>query len=88
WDLVCELKVFNQAAATIFFMGLTAGSVISGYLADRFGRRNIYLLSALISLLSGVTSAFSVSYIMFSISRFICGVSLMGFSLIPLTLGK
>ncbi|NP_001085967.1 solute carrier family 22 (organic anion transporter), member 7 L homeolog [Xenopus laevis] len=86
WDLVCERKGLNQAAATFFFMGLTVGSIISGYLSDRFGRRKILLVSFLISTVFGVMSSFSVSYIMFSIGRFICGVGLMGMTLISITL--
>ncbi|XP_069811517.1 solute carrier family 22 member 7-like [Dendropsophus ebraccatus] len=47
WDLVCDRKWMNQAAATFFFMGLTTGSLICGFLSDRFGRRRILLLSFL-----------------------------------------
>ncbi|KAM4693085.1 solute carrier family 22 member 7 [Discoglossus pictus] len=86
WDLVCEKKGLNQASATFFFMGLTVGSVLCGYLSDRFGRRKILLLSFLVSTLFGVLSAFSVSYLMFSVSRFLCGVGLMGMTLISITL--
>ncbi|XP_075441170.1 solute carrier family 22 member 7-like [Ascaphus truei] len=86
WDLVCDRKGLNQASATFFFIGLTVGSVICGYLADRFGRRKIMLLSILVSALCGVVSAFSTSYVMFSVSRMLCGVGLMGMTLISLTL--
>ncbi|KAM8947273.1 solute carrier family 22 member 7 [Pelodytes ibericus] len=86
WDLVCEKKGLNQASATFFFMGLTVGSVICGYLSDRFGRRWILLLSFLISSVFGVVSAFSVSYMMFSLCRLLSGVGLMGMTLISITL--
>ncbi|XP_053568753.1 solute carrier family 22 member 7 [Bombina bombina] len=86
WDLVCEKKGLNQASATFFFIGLTVGSIISGYLSDRFGRRKILLLSFLGSTLFGVMSALSVSFVMFSISRLLCGVGLMGMTLISVTL--
>ncbi|XP_056407649.1 solute carrier family 22 member 7-like [Hyla sarda] len=86
WDLVCDKKWMNQAAATIFFMGLTTGSLICGFLSDRFGRRNILLVSFLVSAVFGVISAFGASYIMFSICRLLCGVGLMGMTLISITL--
>ncbi|XP_071995553.1 solute carrier family 22 member 7-like [Engystomops pustulosus] len=86
WDLVCDRKWMNQAAATFFFMGLTIGSLICGFLSDRFGRRKILLVSFLVSTVFGVMSALSISYVMFSICRLICGVGLMGMTLISITL--
>ncbi|XP_068135739.1 solute carrier family 22 member 7-like [Hyperolius riggenbachi] len=86
WDLVCDRKWMNQAAATFFFIGLTTGSLICGFLSDRFGRRKILLVSLLISSVFGVMSAFSSSYIMFSACRLLSGVGLMGMTLISITL--
>ncbi|XP_053314946.1 solute carrier family 22 member 7 [Spea bombifrons] len=86
WDLVCDRKGLNQASATYFFVGLTAGSVVCGFAADRFGRRWILLVSFLISTVFGVMSAASVSYVMFSMCRLLSGVGLMGMTLISITL--
>ncbi|XP_063300236.1 solute carrier family 22 member 7-like isoform X2 [Pelobates fuscus] len=86
WDLVCDKKGLNQASATFFFIGLTVGSVICGYLSDRFGRRWILLVSFLISTIFGILSALSVSYMMFSLCRMLSGVGLMGMTLISITL--
>lgn len=36
WDLVCEQRGLNQATATFFFVGVTIGAVVFGYLSDRF----------------------------------------------------
>ncbi|XP_054844627.1 solute carrier family 22 member 7-like isoform X3 [Eublepharis macularius] len=36
WDLVCEQRSLNQATATFFFIGVTIGAVIFGYLSDRW----------------------------------------------------
>uniref|UniRef100_A0A663FBI8 Solute carrier family 22 member 7 n=1 Tax=Aquila chrysaetos chrysaetos TaxID=223781 RepID=A0A663FBI8_AQUCH len=35
WDLVCEQRGLNQATATFFFIGVTMGAVVFGYLSDR-----------------------------------------------------
>ncbi|KAM9316899.1 solute carrier family 22 member 7 [Gastrophryne carolinensis] len=86
WDLVCDRKWMNQAAATTFFIGLTLGSLICGFLSDRFGRRKILLLSFWVSAVSGVMAAFSVSYVMFVLCRMLSGVGLMGMTLISITL--
>ncbi|XP_077193005.1 solute carrier family 22 member 7-like isoform X2 [Paroedura picta] len=86
WDLVCEKKGLNQAIATFFFIGVTLGSVLFGYLSDRFGRRSILLLAFAVTLLFGTMSAFAVSYLMFIIMRLLCGVGLTGISIISLIL--
>lgn len=36
WDLVCDSKKLNQAVATFFFIGVTIGAVIFGYLSDKY----------------------------------------------------
>uniref|UniRef100_A0A8C3TLP7 Solute carrier family 22 member 7 n=1 Tax=Catharus ustulatus TaxID=91951 RepID=A0A8C3TLP7_CATUS len=35
WDLVCEQRGLNQATATFFFIGVTMGAMVFGYLSDR-----------------------------------------------------
>ncbi|KAJ7341182.1 hypothetical protein JRQ81_005000 [Phrynocephalus forsythii] len=86
WDLVCEKKSLNQVIATFFFLGVTIGSVLFGYLSDRFGRRRMLLVSFLIALFFGTMAAFSVSYVMFVIMRTLCGVGVAGISIISLIL--
>ncbi|XP_042316696.1 solute carrier family 22 member 7-like [Sceloporus undulatus] len=86
WDLVCEKKGLNQAIATFFFVGVTLGSVLFGYMSDRFGRRRMLLVSFFITLFFGAMSAFSVSYWMFVVMRTLSGVGLTGISIISLIL--
>ncbi|KAI7794988.1 solute carrier family 22 member 7a [Triplophysa rosa] len=78
WDLVCDNKKLNQALATFFFIGVTIGAVIFGQLADRFGRRPIIQVSFVASTIFGTLEAFSTSYVMFAITRTLCGVALSG----------
>lgn len=78
FDLVCANKNLNQALATFFFLGVTIGAVIFGQLADKFGRRPIIQVSFVASTIFGTLSAFSTSYVMFAITRTLCGVSLTG----------
>uniref|UniRef100_A0A8C6YZJ4 Solute carrier family 22 member 7 n=1 Tax=Nothoprocta perdicaria TaxID=30464 RepID=A0A8C6YZJ4_NOTPE len=87
WDLVCEQRGLNQATATFFFVGVTVGAVIFGYLSDRYGRRALLLLSLLCSLLFGMLSAASASYTMLAATRTLTGAALSGISLIVLPLG-
>ncbi|NXK11960.1 S22A7 protein, partial [Herpetotheres cachinnans] len=87
WDLVCEQRGLNQATATFFFVGVTMGAVVFGYLSDRFGRKAMLLLSLVCSVIFGMLSAASISYSMLAITRTLTGVALSGVSLIVLPLG-
>ncbi|XP_066036436.1 solute carrier family 22 member 7 isoform X2 [Chamaea fasciata] len=87
WDLVCEQRGLNQATATFFFIGVTMGAVVFGYLSDRFGRKAMLQLSLVCSVGCGMLSATSVSYTMLAITRTLTGVALSGLSLIVLPLG-
>ncbi|XP_054424746.1 solute carrier family 22 member 7 isoform X2 [Pteronotus mesoamericanus] len=86
WDLVCEQKGLNRATSTFFFAGVLVGAVAFGYLSDRFGRRRLLLVAYVSSLVMGVASAASVSYIMFAIIRTLTGAALAGFTIIVMPL--
>ncbi|KAK2817567.1 hypothetical protein Q5P01_025758 [Channa striata] len=87
WDLVCDNKQLNQALATYFFLGVTFGAVLFGQLSDKFGHKLMYLVALLAATLLGITAAFSTSYVMFAISRALCGAALSGLSIITAVLG-
>ncbi|XP_027953335.1 solute carrier family 22 member 7 isoform X1 [Eumetopias jubatus] len=86
WDLVCEQKGLNKATSTFFFAGVLVGAVAFGYLSDRFGRRRLLLVAYVSSLVLGLASAASVSYVMFVITRTLTGTALAGFTIIVMPL--
>nr|KAF6508038.1 solute carrier family 22 member 7 [Rousettus aegyptiacus] len=86
WDLVCEQKGLNKATSTFFFAGVMVGAMAFGYLSDRFGRRRLLLVAYVSVLVMGLTSAASVSYIMFVITRTLTGMALAGFTIIVMPL--
>ncbi|KAM5166749.1 solute carrier family 22 member 7 [Callospermophilus lateralis] len=86
WDLVCERKGLNRVASTLFFIGVLMGAVVFGYLSDRFGRRRLLLVAYVSTLVLGLTSAASVNYVMFAITRTLTGSTLAGFTIIVLPL--
>ncbi|XP_071995934.1 solute carrier family 22 member 7 [Engystomops pustulosus] len=86
WDLVCERKGLSKILATFFFIGVTVGTVVFGYLSDRFGRRAMLLLALVLSLVFGSLSAGSVSYPMFAVSLVLSGFSLSGLTMTVLAL--
>ncbi|XP_073894110.1 solute carrier family 22 member 7 isoform X6 [Macaca fascicularis] len=88
WDLVCEQKGLNRAASTFFFAGVLVGAMAFGYLSDRFGRRRLLLVAYVSTLVLGLASAASVSYVMFAITRTLTGSALAGFTIIVMPLGE
>ncbi|KAJ1147828.1 hypothetical protein NDU88_000682 [Pleurodeles waltl] len=87
WDLVCEQKWLNKASSTFFFIGVMVGSILIGYLSDRYGRRMMLLVTCVFTLLFGMASAASVNYPMFAVFRALSGLSVAGFSMITTALG-
>jgi len=62
--------------------GAMAGNITAGPLSDRFGRKKILILTALLFTISALWSAFATNYISFVIARIIGGVGIGGAILI------
>ncbi|KAJ1147838.1 hypothetical protein NDU88_000686 [Pleurodeles waltl] len=87
WDLVCDMKWLTQASAAFFFIGVTVGAVLIGYLSDRYGRRTMLLVCCVCSVVFEMTAAVSVNYPMFVVFRSLAGVTLSGFPMLTTALG-
>ncbi|XP_078497458.1 solute carrier family 22 member 7-like [Lissotriton helveticus] len=87
WDLVCERKWLTQASATFFFIGVTVGAVLIGYLSDRYGRRTMLLVCCVCSVVFAMTAAVALNYPMFVVFRSLSGVTLSGFPMLTTALG-
>lgn len=86
WDLVCDKRGKNKATATIFFVGVMFGAMSFGSLSDRFGRRIMLLVSSVSGMLFAVASAFSTSYVMFTVLRFFTGFCITGIVIVSTVL--
>uniref|UniRef100_A0A8C9RBL3 Solute carrier family 22 member 6 n=1 Tax=Scleropages formosus TaxID=113540 RepID=A0A8C9RBL3_SCLFO len=86
WDLLCDKKSMSKATTTIFFVGVMIGAMVFGSLSDRFGRRNMLMLSYILGMIFGMASAFSKSYVMFAILRFLTGFGITGISIVSTVL--
>ncbi|XP_076153292.1 solute carrier family 22 member 4-like [Alosa pseudoharengus] len=78
WDLVCENEYKGPLASSIYFLGVLAGTFVSGQFSDRYGRRPVLFATMAIQTLTIFIQIFSPSWEAFSIIFFFVGFS--GFS--------
>lgn len=53
WSLVCQNHWYVAIIESAYFAGMLVGNLVWGYTADIFGRRQAYIVSHLVSLISG-----------------------------------
>lgn len=78
WDLVCDNAWKVHIAKFSLLVGLIFGYLITGCIADWFGRRLVLLFSIIFNLIFGLSVALSVNVTMFSTLRFFEGFCLAG----------
>ncbi|MEH0109361.1 MFS transporter [Tersicoccus sp. MR15.9] len=65
-------------AAAIYVAGACVGSLVFGYLTDRWGRKRLFMITLLLYLAATVATAFSFNPIFFFICRFFTGAGIGG----------
>ncbi len=65
-------------AGSIYIAGAVTGSLIFGYLTDRFGRKRLFMITLGVYVLAAVLTAFSWSFASFALFRFITGMGIGG----------
>ncbi|KAI4814121.1 hypothetical protein KUCAC02_003327 [Chaenocephalus aceratus] len=81
WNLVCDQQSLKQMGQTVYMGGVLLGAVVFGGLSDRYGRRILLLISHLLMAVSGTCAAFSTTFPLFCLFRFVCGMALSGMGL-------
>ncbi|MGH9358683.1 MAG: MFS transporter [Terriglobia bacterium] len=63
-----------SALVTVWLVGIMVGALFFGYLADRFGRRKLFILTLLLYATCTVISALSPGYFFFLVFRFLTAI--------------
>ncbi|XP_012633630.2 steroid transmembrane transporter SLC22A24 isoform X1 [Microcebus murinus] len=77
WDLVCEWESQKSVVQSLFMAGSLLGSVIFGYLSDRFGRKMICSWCLLQLAISDTCAAFAPTFSVYCSLRFLAGSCVM-----------
>ncbi|XP_022061661.2 solute carrier family 22 member 5-like [Acanthochromis polyacanthus] len=74
FDLVCDEQWKQPFTSTIYFLGVLAGSFISGQVSDRFGRKPVLFATLAIQTIFSFVGVFAPSWTVLSIILFISGL--------------
>ncbi|XP_023954023.1 organic cation transporter protein [Bicyclus anynana] len=78
WALVCERTWMASFAQMVLQLGVLLGSVMFGFLSDRYGRKNTFLGSITAVIAVGFAVPFAPNYPSFIVLRFFSGVATAG----------
>ncbi|KAM8711158.1 hypothetical protein ACLKA7_000313 [Drosophila subpalustris] len=79
WQLTCKENTWKLAfVGTTHFAGLVIGTAMFGYLADRFGRKNIFLFCTIFMGLTGIAQALAWDYMSFLVFALLNAVGTSG----------
>src|ERR1700750_3299445 len=65
-------------AAAIYVAGACLGALFFGWLADRMGRKKLFLITLALYIAATVLTAFSGTFLMFAVCRFFTGAGIGG----------
>ncbi|KAI8437281.1 hypothetical protein MSG28_011655 [Choristoneura fumiferana] len=78
WDLVCEKSWMAGFTQMVLQFGVLTGSIVFGFLSDRYGRKNTFLTSIAGLISFGFCVPYSPNYIIFTVIKFFLGFSVAG----------
>ncbi|XP_072933084.1 organic cation transporter protein-like [Epargyreus clarus] len=86
WDLVCKKAWMASFTQMVLQLGVLIGSIMFGFLSDRYGRKITFLVSITSLIILGFGVPFSPNYIVFTVVRFFLGVATAGTMVISFVL--
>ncbi|XP_075169516.1 organic cation transporter protein isoform X2 [Haematobia irritans] len=79
WELTCKENSWKLAfVGTMHFAGLVVGTALSGYLADRFGRKIIFIICIIFMAITGIAQGLAWDYNSFLVFAFLNAVGTSG----------
>ncbi|KAG6451359.1 organic cation transporter protein [Manduca sexta] len=78
WDLVCDRSWLASFTQMILQLGILIGSILFGFLSDRYGRKITFLISITGVIVLGFGVPFSPNYTVFTVLRFFLGMATAG----------
>ena len=89
WNITCYENQWKLAlVGTLHFTGIVIGSGVFGVLADRYGRKIIFVFCILFMSLTGIGQALSTDYVTFSIFALLNAVGTSGVYPLAFIIGK
>uniref|UniRef100_A0A3Q2YGU3 Solute carrier family 22 member 5-like n=1 Tax=Hippocampus comes TaxID=109280 RepID=A0A3Q2YGU3_HIPCM len=76
WELVCENAWKVPFSTSVFFIGVLFGSLVSGQLSDRFGRKHVLFFTISLQSVTALIQATSVNWVMFCALNCLRGIFL------------
>lgn len=73
----------GAVAQSIYMFGVFTGAMVLGNLADKIGRKPVFVWSAILQLILGIGVAFTPNYASFLIIRYLYGIFGSAGSYIP-----
>ncbi|KAM8899196.1 organic cation/carnitine transporter 2-like isoform 2-T2 [Spinachia spinachia] len=87
WDLVCENRWKKPLTSSLYFGGVLAGSLISGQLSDRYGRKIVLFVTMAVQTLFMLLQVFSPSWPVFCAMFFVVGLGQISIYMAAFVLG-
>uniref|UniRef100_A0A671MNR7 Solute carrier family 22 member 4-like n=1 Tax=Sinocyclocheilus anshuiensis TaxID=1608454 RepID=A0A671MNR7_9TELE len=88
WDLVCDSEWRVPFTTSTLYMGYLLGSLVSGQLSDRFGRKKVLFASLAAEALVILAQSFSDSWLLFCILYFFVGTFQISLYITAFVLGS
>jgi len=87
WDMVCDNQWQTPMASSMLFIGFMIGSLISGTISDRFGRKKVVFAAMALQVISILAQSFSPSWLVFCLIYVVVGGSQVSLFITTFVLG-
>ena len=78
FDLVCGREYFISMTKSIYQIGYLVASILTGWMADKYGRRFTFVFSVVFEILSSFLQMLAVDIHQFLLARFLVGIGSYG----------